>query len=143
MNVMKAPTTNENWTPRRADSHMPTKLDGKLYRYHNFRVLDAAGAEVGVADWIWAHEATGQGAFIGIRLNWLIGKAKAIPASNVRVDTENATLRVPFMAEEIKRARSFSLGRSLTAEQQDAVWAHYNGMPAAARGLANRFGLPI
>ncbi len=40
--------------PRQTWASTPTRsaLDGKLYQFHSFRVLDAAGESIGLVDWI-------------------------------------------------------------------------------------------
>jgi len=50
----------------------------KLYQFHNFQLLDADDKPVGLIDWIWADEASGQGGVIGLRLRWLRGTACAV-----------------------------------------------------------------
>jgi hypothetical protein len=107
-------------------------LTPRLYRFHDFDVLDVHGRKVGVVDWIWADEETGVGRYIGIRLQWLRGRALAIPARGMHIDPHASTVCLPYAAAVVRRAPRFAIDRSLTAQQEDAIVAHYASHPAAA-----------
>jgi hypothetical protein len=113
-------------------------LTPKLYRYHNYRVLDADDREVGRVDWIWADEASGAGRHIGIRLQWLRGRAQAIPAHGIQVEPHTSTIRVPYLEADIRRAPRYAIDRTLTAWQERAIRAHYGSQSDAgqAEGLS-------
>ncbi|MBV9281436.1 MAG: hypothetical protein JOZ41_15255 [Chloroflexi bacterium] len=105
-------------------------LVGRLYQYHGFRVVDVNGEQVGLVDWIWSDGTTGQGEFLGVQLQWLRGKARAVPALGLRIDRQTSTIRVAYAAEQVKNARRFSIDRPLTVEQKTAIYSHFELEPA-------------
>jgi len=119
-----------------------TALVGKLYQFHGFRVLDPDDQPVGIVDWLWSNEASGQGDVIGVQLRWLRGTARAVPADGVQIDRQTSTIRVAYTKEQIKRAPRFAIDRALTAEQKRSIRSHYRSSlavapsPAMAEGLA-------
>lgn len=122
-------------TPRRADSTPDAEgmFSDALYRYHGFRVLDARGETVGTIDWIWANDATGAGEYVGLHLQWLRGKARAVPVAGAAIDTDTATIRLVVTRQQISNARRFHIDRSLTAGDRIAIAAHFQPSASAAR----------
>jgi hypothetical protein len=105
---------------------------GKLYRYHGMCVLDAADREVGIVDWVWSDAPMSHGEFIGVQLQWLRGKARAIPTEGSTVDVETRTVRVPYVKDQIRRAARYAIDRQLSADARRDIWAQYTGAPVRA-----------
>jgi hypothetical protein len=118
-----------------------TALVGKLYQFHGFRVLDADDQPVGIVDWIWPDEASGQGDVIGVQLRWLRGTARAVPADGVQIDRQSATIRVAYRKDQIKRSPRFTIDRALTADQKRSIRSHYSPPPAVAPSPAMAEGM--
>lgn len=107
----------------------------EVYRLHSFRVLDAAGKQVGIVDWIWTDEESGQGEFLGVRLHWLRGTARAIPCVGARIDHDRATIQVQYTTAQIERARRFKIDRSLAAREKRRICFHYALEPSTLPSL--------
>jgi hypothetical protein len=103
----------------------------EVYRLHSFRVLDAEGKKVGIVDWVWTDQESGHGEFLGVRLHWLRGTARAIPSLGAGIDLETSTIRVAHTAAQIERARRFKIDRKLTAREKRRICLHYALEPAA------------
>ena len=110
-------------------------LAGKLYRFHSFRVLDVDGKPVGLVDWIWSDEASGQGEFIGVQLRWLRGTARAVPTRGTQVDTRTSTVRLAYRKDQIKRAARFSIDREITADQKHGIYSYFHPERAVVSSL--------
>jgi hypothetical protein len=138
MNALEIATdsANETTTTRLSIVPQPTQPRGgsftsEVYRLHSFRVLDAHGKKVGIVDWIWTDQESGHGEFLGVGLRWLRGTARAIPALGVEIDRETSTIRVPYTAAQIERARRFKIDRKLAAREKRRICSHYALEPAA------------
>lgn len=107
---------------------------GKLYRFHGFRVLDVYGERVGFIDWIWADDTGSVGAFLGVQLRWLRGTARAVPASEAQIDPQTSTVRLAWSKEQIKRAPRFSIDRHLTSDQKRSIRFHFRRETGAVSG---------
>src|SRR5579872_433303 len=92
-------------------STLTNAFTGKLYRFHGMRVLDLTGRPIGVVDWVWSGESGEQGEFMGVKLQWLRGKARPIPCWGAAVDTDARTVRVRFRKEEIRRVSRRAIDR--------------------------------
>ncbi len=123
--------------PRHTRTSMPARiaLDGKLYQFHGFRVLDAAGESIGLVDWIWVDDASDQGEFLGVQLRWLRGRARDIPAGDLWIDRPTATIRVAFSKEQIKQSPRYPIDREFTAEQKRRIYSHYRLPLAVVPGV--------
>jgi hypothetical protein len=135
---------NDEMTSRAAgwtDTRSPSTLTGKLYQFHGFRVLDADGQSVGIVDWIWSDHAGAPGEFLGVHLRWLRGTARAVPAEGAQLDRRNATIRVAYRKDQIRRAPRFAIDRALNAEQKRSIRSHYRPSPAFVPGPATVEGL--
>jgi hypothetical protein len=104
-----------------------TELDGRLYRFHGLCVLDLTGRPIGQIDWIWSSGQHGE--FIGVQLQWLRGKARAIPAASIEVDPAAGAVTVPYTRAEINRAPRHKIDRDLTVAEKRAIRAHYDRRP--------------
>jgi hypothetical protein len=137
MNTMTAikttPLTATSATKKTVGSNNP--LASRLYQLHGFQILDAFGKQVGLVDWIWSDQASGLGEFIGVQLQLLRGKARAIPTRAAQVDMKTKTVRVTYRRDEIKRAPRFSIDRVLTDAQKQSIQSFYSLRPAIAPSL--------
>lgn len=124
-----APTQQEQmWeetTSHARAHHEAHALTGRLYRYHGLRVLDVDGAAVGQIDWVWSDGESGHGTFIGVKLRWLRGTARAVPVQDVEIDMAARTIRLPYRKEQINRAPHCAINRALTGGQKYSIRAHY------------------
>jgi hypothetical protein len=108
-----------------------SSFTGTLYHYHGLRVLDVSGRQVGTVDWVWSDVSQSHGEFIGVQLQWLRGRARAIPTRGATVDMETGTVRVPYRKHVIRRATRYAIDRELTAADRRAVLAQYTVPPVA------------
>jgi hypothetical protein len=106
---------------------------GELYRYHGFRVFDNNGERIGIVDWIWTREVGGRGDHIGLQLQWLRGKATAVPAAGAIVDPERRIVRVPFSKQQIAGAPRFRIDRPLSQAHRAEIAAHFRPEPQVVR----------
>ncbi|HEX6506992.1 MAG TPA: PRC-barrel domain-containing protein [Chloroflexota bacterium] len=100
-------------------------LAGDLYRYHGMRVFDSEGERVGIVDWIWANEHTGAGDHVGLQLQWLRGKARAVSMEGAVVDRDLQIVALPFTKREIDDAPRFRIDRPLSPEHRIQIAAHF------------------
>jgi hypothetical protein len=103
---------------------------GRVYRLHGYKVLDVHGQKAGSVSWLWAGDDD-QDAFIGVHLQWLRGKARAIPVSSIQFDERTSTVRVPYPRNQIVRGRRHKIDRVLTPDQKRAIWSHYALTPTS------------
>lgn len=96
-------------------------MSGALYRFHGFNVFDSNGERVGIVDWIWTNATTGEGDHIGLQLQWLRGRARAVPAAGVLVDRELEMVRLPVTKRQISRALRFRIDRALSRADRGAI----------------------
>jgi hypothetical protein len=122
-------------------THDAGPLFGDLYRFHGFRVFDVNGERVGIVDWIWGNETNGEGEYIGLQLQWLRGRARAVPASAGIVDRERAIVRLPYSKQQIARAPRFQIDRALSSDQRVAIAAHF--MPSTVEAGSNSLPAPV
>lgn len=106
-----------------------------VYRLHGFRILDSEGKTVNRVDWIWKDEESGQGEFLGVHLHWLRGRARALPSLGAEIDPQTSTIRVPYTAAQIERARRFKIDRALTAREKRRICFHYAVEPSRLPSL--------
>jgi hypothetical protein len=142
MNTLEIATDNANETTTTQLSIVPQSnrprggsFTSEVYRLHSFRVLDADGKKVGIVDWIWTDEESGHGEFLGVRMHWLRGMARAIPCLGATIDRETKTMRVAYTAAQIACARRFKIDRRLTAHEKTDICIHYVLEPATMPGL--------
>jgi hypothetical protein len=112
----------------------PLALTGKLYRFHGMPVVDVNGETVGQIDWIWSDDTSGRGTHLGVQLRWLRGTARAVPAGDLLLDPRTSTIQVAYRKDQIKRAPRFAIDRSLSADHQRAISAHYSEPAVAVAG---------
>ena len=97
----------------------------QLYQVHDFHLVDANDQSVGTVDWIWPDDGRGGEEFLGVHLQWLRGRARAVPAQGARIDVQARTIRVAYPRARIATAPRFAIDRALGASDQEAVLAHY------------------
>jgi hypothetical protein len=113
--------------PNRPWTQSAGSISGELYKYHGFNVFDADGERVGVIDWIWTDRVTGEGHHIGLQLQWLRGKARAVPATGARVDLDLRMVRLPFTKDQLSQAPRFRIDRPLYSRDRRMIAAHFAG----------------
>lgn len=113
----------------------PTKqIHGDLYRFHGFQVFDRNGQRVGIVDWVWSNESATAGDHIGVGLQWLRGRARAIPAMGALIDTRGSTIWLPVTRAQIKTAPRFKIDRPLAADDRARIHAHFRPSFSAGSG---------
>lgn len=142
MNTLEivADNANETTTTQLRIVPQPSRPRGgsftsEVYRLHSFRVLDADGKKIGIVDWIWTDQETGHGEFLGVRLHWLRGTARAIPSLGAEIDHETSTIQVACRAAQIERSRRYKIDRKLTAREKRRICFHYALEPVALPSL--------
>jgi hypothetical protein len=106
-----------------------------VYRLHSYRVVDADGKKIGIVDWIWTDQESGNGEFLGVHLRWLRGTTRAIPTLGAEIDHETSTIRVAYAAAQIKQVRRFKIDRALTAREKRRIYLSYELAPSTLRTL--------
>ncbi len=96
-----------------------------LYQFHDFQLLDVNNRPVGTVDWIWADDERGSAAFLGVHLQWLRGRARAVPAQGAGLDVRSRTIRVPYPQAQIRSAPRFAIDRALRPTDQQTIVSHY------------------
>ena len=114
----------ETIEPPRREAPSPD-ISVRLYQLHGFRLIDGDGVEVGLVDWIWADEASGAAEFIGTKLRWLRGSARAIPAFAMKIDLSNRTVTVDHQQNQIHAAPRHRIDRELAPIENRAVARHF------------------
>jgi hypothetical protein len=107
----------------------------ELYRLHGFRVIDVEGVPVGEIDWVWTDDVSKQAEFIGIRLRWIAGTARPIPAIDALMDVTSRTIEVPYTARQIRRAGRLKIDRMLSLRDKRRVCFHYRVDPHVVPSL--------
>src|SRR5947209_3769351 len=124
--TMTTNTTIDRTLPQSQPSMQDAEpFSGRLYRFHGFRVFDRHGERIGIVDWIWTNEKTGVGDHIGLQIHWLRGKARAVPATGARVDTELGLVRLPFNKHQIAGAPRFRIDQGLSSVQRAEIKTHF------------------
>jgi hypothetical protein len=111
----------------------PPEAKLRPYQLHGFRLIDADGSHVGLVDWIWIGDASGAAEFIGTKLLWLRGSARAIPAFAMKIDMPSRTVTVDHKKKQIHRAPRHPIDRELTRVEKRAICRHYRLQSSANR----------
>lgn len=129
--TITAMDTNTRIARIHPDSAGPFSED--LYRYHGFRVFDRNGERVGIVDWIWTNERTGEARppqggeshHIGLQIQWLRGRARAVPAAGAVINWELGIIQVPLSRNQIATAPRFKIDAPLGTEQHATIAAPF------------------
>ena len=97
-------------------SHDPAQIFG-------YDVMDNSGNKIGKVDNVWVDDATNELEFVGVKTGWLMGKTHVIPVANAQIS--DGGIQVPFYADTIKNAPSFSGDEELTPEQEEEIYSYY------------------
>ena len=103
----------------------PPEIKLRPYQLHGFQLIDADGSHVGLIDWIRTGDASGVAEFIGTKLLWLRGSARAIPAFTMKIDIRNRTVSVDHKKEHIRAAPRLPIDREPTQLEKRGIRRHY------------------
>jgi uncharacterized protein (TIGR02271 family) len=96
-------------------------------------VVDSRGDTIGTLDALWTDEESGKVEFLGIKTGWLLGKTHVVPARGVEID--NDQIRVPYDAQLVKDAPSYSGDEALSDAQEREIIQYYEGRTAGATDI--------
>lgn len=106
---------NEDW---RWDEN---RLQGLI----GYKVVDNAGDKVGTVAYVW-EDADGEPAYLGVKTGWLgMGRNHVIPARSVTWNEGEETIRLPFAAQAVKNAPTFSEDELLDQAAEDRIYTYY------------------
>ena len=103
-----------------------SKTAENIHDLLDYNVLDRADNEIGTLHSFWADPSTGKPEFIGVKTGWLFGHNHVIPVDRVEFDDAARTVRVPYDAEFVKGAPSFSADSEITDSEEEEVYRYYN-----------------
>jgi len=102
----------------------PTEA-GELERFMDYTVVDQNDDKIGTIDAVWEDHA-GQPAYLAVRTGWLgFGKAHVVPAQNAEMNQERKRIRLPYTAEQVKKAPSFDSQCDITEESEFTIASHF------------------
>lgn len=106
-------------------------------RIFGFQVTDSSGNRIGHVDNVWIDDTTNELEFVGVKTGRIMGKTHVIPVGRSRISDH--TIQLPFTAEQIKNAPSFSGDEELTPEQEEEIYSYYGDERSTNDGSS---GLP-
>ncbi len=107
-----------------AEKFNPTEA-GEMRRFLDYTVVDREDSRIGTIDAVW-QDHSNQPAYVAVRTGWLgFGKAHVVPAQRAEVNESKKTVRLPYLADEIKSAPSFDSQEDITEEAEYTISSHY------------------
>ncbi len=107
-----------------AEKFNPTEA-GEMRRFLDYTVVDREDNKIGTIDAVW-QDTSNQPAYVAVRTGWLgFGKAHVVPAQRAEVNEQRKTVRLPYLADEIKSAPSFDSQEDITEEAEYTISSHY------------------
>lgn len=107
-----------------AEKFNPTEA-GEMHRFLDYTVVDREDNKIGTIDAVW-QDSGDQPAYVAVRTGWLgFGKAHVVPAQRAEVNERKKTVRLPYLADEIKSAPSFDSQEDITEEAEYTISSHY------------------
>jgi uncharacterized protein (TIGR02271 family) len=107
-----------------AEKFNPTEA-GEMRRFLDYTVVDREDNKIGTIDAVW-QDSGNQPAYVAVRTGWLgFGKAHVVPAQRAEVNEAKKTVRLPYLADEIKSAPSFDSQEDITEEAEYTISSHY------------------
>lgn len=94
-------------------------------RLFDYDVLDSSDNKVGTVDGVWADDATNRPEFIAVRTGSLFGRNHIVPIEQAQIDDASRTLHVPYSADQIKDAPSFSNDDEFSPADEQRIYNHY------------------
>ena len=101
-------------------------------------VVDERGDDVGTLEALWTDEDTGKNEFLGVKTGRIFGKTHVVPVHGTQIQQDH--VRVPYQADFVKDAPSYSPHDELSYTQEREVYDYYGisteeaGVEAGTRG---------
>lgn len=92
------------------------------------KVVDNRDDTIGTLDALWTDETSGKVEFLGVKTGWLLGKTHVVPVREVEIHDDR--IRVPYDAQQVKGAPSYSADEALSNAQEQEIIQYYEGRTA-------------
>lgn len=96
----------------------------QLNALYDADVVDQEGQKVGSLDQIYVDNATGDPAWLSVRIGWIGGRRCFCPLSNAEIVGNQ--IRLAYLVDTIKAAPEIPVDRHLTEDEEEQLLEYYS-----------------